>query len=210
MRPAPQSLRPAFTLVELLVVVAIIAVLATLLLSVSSRMLAAGRRAQCLSNLAELGKGFSSYMGDNELSLPPKKPTGEGAQDWLVNIDAYVPYSAKIYICPANRTRIVSTLNTNLVTSYAINTYLRDYPDQYPMFRPKISPLFLPAPSKVGLLIDGANGWLKETQPDRIAFVHRGDANVLFLDGHVQTLRRSQLVDSNNKVPCMGRPDQIQ
>lgn len=204
--PTPHQ---AFTLIELLVVIAIVAILAALVMAGSSRMIDNGKRAQCLGNLSTLGKGFTSYMGDNELSLPPKKPTGEGAQDWLVNIADYIPYSAKVYICPANPTRIASTLNTNLITSYAINTYLRDYPDQFPMFRPKISPLYLPAPSKVGLLIDGNNGWLKETQPDRIAFVHRGDANVLFLDGHVQTLVRDQLVDSNNKVPCMGRPDQI-
>ena len=78
------------------------------------------------------------------------------------------------------------------------------------MFRPKISPLFIPNPSKVGLLVDGTSGWLKESQPERLSFVHRGTANVLFLDGHVQTMRKPELVATNGIVACMGQPDKIQ
>ena len=210
-RSLPASGHRAFTLIELLTVIAIISVLAALLIGSVSRMVDAGRRVKCAQNLASLGKGFTAYMGENEMSLPPKPLTGEGAQDWMVKLDQYVPYSSNVYICPCHTTNLVaSTINTNMVTSYAINTYMRDYPSQFPMFRPKISPLFIPNPSKVGLLVDGSSGWLKESQPERLSFVHRGTANVLFLDGHVQTMRKPELVATNGIVACMGQPDKIQ
>ena len=210
-RSLPASGHRAFTLIELLTVIAIISVLAALLIGSVSRMVDAGRRVKCAQNLASLGKGFTAYMGENEMSLPPKPLTGEGAQDWMVKLDQYVPYSSNVYICPCHTTNLVaSTINTNMVTSYAINTYMRDYPSQFPMFRPKISPLFIPNPSKVGLLVDGTSGWLKESQPERLSFVHRGTANVLFLDGHVQTMRKPELVATNGIVACMGQPDKIQ
>ena len=157
-RSLPASGHRAFTLIELLTVIAIISVLAALLIGSVSRMVDAGRRVKCAQNLASLGKGFTAYMGENEMSLPPKPLTGEGAQDWMVKLDQYVPYSSNVYICPCHTTNLVaSTINTNMVTSYAINTYMRDYPSQFPMFRPKISPLFIPNPSKVGLLVDGTH-----------------------------------------------------
>ena len=210
-RSLPASGHRAVTLIELLTVIAIISVLAALLIGSVSRMVDAGRRVKCAQNLASLGKGFTAYMGENEMSLPPKPLTGEGAQDWMVKLDQYVPYSSNVYICPCHTTNLVaSTINTNMVTSYAINTYMRDYPSQFPMFRPKISPLFIPNPSKVGLLVDGTSGWLKESQPERLSFVHRGTANVLFLDGHVQTMRKPELVATNGIVACMGQPDKIQ
>ena len=60
------SRRPAFTLVELLVVVAIIAVLAALLLPSLTQCKAAARRAQCTSNLRQLGVAAELYWDDNE------------------------------------------------------------------------------------------------------------------------------------------------
>ena len=53
-----------FTLLELLVVTAIIAVLAGLLLPALARAAAAGRRAQCLGNLRQLGMAARLYMDD--------------------------------------------------------------------------------------------------------------------------------------------------
>jgi len=60
-----------FTLVELLVVVAIIAVLAGLLLPVFSRARAQARRTHCLSNLRQIGLAVQMYQQDYE-ELPPR------------------------------------------------------------------------------------------------------------------------------------------
>jgi prepilin-type processing-associated H-X9-DG protein/prepilin-type N-terminal cleavage/methylation domain-containing protein len=56
----------AFTLVELLVVVAIIGILAALLLPAASRSQASARRVQCVSNLRQLGLAARLYWDENE------------------------------------------------------------------------------------------------------------------------------------------------
>ena len=67
----------AFTLVELLVVVAIIAILAALLLPALTRAKARGQSAACVSNLRQLGTGLQTFLSDrhyypvNELNKKP-------------------------------------------------------------------------------------------------------------------------------------------
>jgi prepilin-type N-terminal cleavage/methylation domain-containing protein/prepilin-type processing-associated H-X9-DG protein len=62
--------RLAFTLVELLVVVAIIGILAALFLSGLSRAKGAGQAAVCLSNLHQIGIALQVYVQDNHNRLP--------------------------------------------------------------------------------------------------------------------------------------------
>jgi len=65
-----------FTLIELLVVIAIIAILAALLLPVLARSKEQGRRANCLSNLRQIGVACSTYADDNQSVLFTARPNG--------------------------------------------------------------------------------------------------------------------------------------
>jgi prepilin-type N-terminal cleavage/methylation domain-containing protein/prepilin-type processing-associated H-X9-DG protein len=82
-KPCPRRADPAFTLIELLLVIAIIAILASLLMPTLSIAKARGRRVTCSNNLRQLGLGFHMYTGDNDGHLPANYPGDEIAKIWV-------------------------------------------------------------------------------------------------------------------------------
>ena len=60
----------AFTLVELLVTMAILAILAALVISVSSRVRASGDRSKAIANMRSIGSAVLAYAADNNTTLP--------------------------------------------------------------------------------------------------------------------------------------------
>ena len=75
----------AFTLVELLVVVAVIGVLAALLLPALSRSKASAQRIQCVSNLRQLGLAAQMYWDEyeNQAFRYRRGPTNDGVVYWF-------------------------------------------------------------------------------------------------------------------------------
>lgn len=71
MRPRKTG-RGGFTLVELLVVVAMIAMLAALLLPALSTAREKGKSAVCQSNLKQLGIAFAMYWNDTTTTYRPR------------------------------------------------------------------------------------------------------------------------------------------
>jgi prepilin-type N-terminal cleavage/methylation domain-containing protein len=67
-RPANQV--PAFTLIEVLVVIAVIAILAAMLLPVLSSAQARARRTTCMNNLKQINLGIRLYADENGDVLP--------------------------------------------------------------------------------------------------------------------------------------------
>jgi prepilin-type processing-associated H-X9-DG protein/prepilin-type N-terminal cleavage/methylation domain-containing protein len=73
----------AFTLVELLVVIGIIALLVSILLPTLSRARASASSVACQSNLRQVGLGLTIYAQDNGLSLPTADTlNGAGSGTW--------------------------------------------------------------------------------------------------------------------------------
>lgn len=68
--PGQNAPRKAFTLIEILVVVGIIALLAALLFPVFSRVREGGRRTSCTNNLRQLGLAFQQYLQDSSGRYP--------------------------------------------------------------------------------------------------------------------------------------------
>jgi prepilin-type N-terminal cleavage/methylation domain-containing protein/prepilin-type processing-associated H-X9-DG protein len=77
------ALRAAFSLIELLVVISIIAVLAGLLLPSLGMVRASARRAQCASNLRQLSLGTMLYCDDNREKMPRLKEWQGGQEGWM-------------------------------------------------------------------------------------------------------------------------------
>jgi prepilin-type N-terminal cleavage/methylation domain-containing protein/prepilin-type processing-associated H-X9-DG protein len=104
MRPArrtsrvPAGLSGAFTLVELLVVVGIIAVLAGMLLPALSRARVRAKRVGCVNNLRQLGLASQAYAHDDQReSLSAKQGSEDQNLNWLL------PYAGDVrsFVCPA-------------------------------------------------------------------------------------------------------------
>src|SRR5947209_13195507 len=91
-RHAPHS--SAFTLVELLVVIGIIALLIILLLPALSKARKQGQWAVCLSNMRQIGSAILMYSNENKGYLPRPASGANGAfQDDFINWLQNPPYT---------------------------------------------------------------------------------------------------------------------
>lgn len=152
--------KKAFTLIELLTVIAVIAILASLLLPAMTKAKEKAQGSQCLNNQRQLSLAWRMYADDNNDRLVQAwdGPISTN-QAWIVddyigylpvtwNADTTIkkspfwPYcgSLGIYKCPANNQRPDFITNTKLdpvVWSMAINSYMgwngSEHPDYEPM-----------------------------------------------------------------------------
>lgn len=95
--------RGAFTLLELVVVIVILAVLAALVLPLYGRIQAKGYETQTISNMRQMGIALLSYAGDNNYMLPnrvqPPPGGGQEADKWPRSLHPYLP-DLRIYGSP--------------------------------------------------------------------------------------------------------------
>ncbi len=89
-RTRPSACGNAFTLVELLIVVAIIGLLATLALPQAKKMIGRSQAAACASNLRQISVGLMAYAADHDGQLVPaaivKEPERTG--QWYNALEA--------------------------------------------------------------------------------------------------------------------------
>jgi prepilin-type N-terminal cleavage/methylation domain-containing protein len=85
-RPPPLRRRPSgFTLVEVLVVIAIIGLLVAILLPALASARRQARLVKCAANLRTLGTALTAFAHDNDGRFPPM-PTGAAPGNWLWDV----------------------------------------------------------------------------------------------------------------------------
>jgi len=104
----------AFTLVELLVVIAVIGTLAALLLPALKNAKARSKTLACVSQLKQIGVASIAFAGDNDERLPAATmPNTNRALSPLQAVSRELG-TLKLFLCPADSERTVATNLTSL------------------------------------------------------------------------------------------------
>lgn len=183
----------AFTLIEILIVVAIITVLAALLFTGGQRMLGRAHGAACISNLKQIHVGLLTYAADHNNCLPPgyvpttKVPWVIPAWPYFGQGEPVAPKGRRgITYCPAtkvNGTGIYKMDRAGWRTDYEVNPNA--------MSSTESANNLSTIPGKMVMFFDsggGASGLSAPSAQSRASARHNGEFNVLFVDGHAETL----------------------
>ncbi|MCG3150338.1 MAG: hypothetical protein PCFJNLEI_03821 [Verrucomicrobiae bacterium] len=110
----------AFTLLELLVVVAIIGLLAGLLLPALANARRKSHESACLSNLRQLSLAATMYA-DECGSYPPAWINSTAR--WMDLLKPYVPKKSGAYVCLSDTQKIPLPWDPTITMSFGINTF---------------------------------------------------------------------------------------
>lgn len=192
-----QVVRDAFTIVELLVVIGIIAILAALLMPALTQAKNKAKQIQCTANLRQLYLGFAVYANYNDGRAMPcgSFSAGEGPlwMETMMTKQLGIPWTtagrwsspSRIFRCPVlGETPGYTGLRTGHVSDYVDYGMSRNwgwsatprkwFGENYPWLGQK--PL---------LLIESGKNWMYTSDFGWVEVRHSGGFNVLWVDGSV-------------------------
>jgi prepilin-type N-terminal cleavage/methylation domain-containing protein/prepilin-type processing-associated H-X9-DG protein len=224
-----------FSLIELLVVISVVAILAALTWAGIGAAIETSRSAKCISNLRAIGSASLTYFNDNNSEFFPRKhwdtyPSWgpefqRGMRDYLgveseiLNIANYGDYKMdSVLTCPTMRS-LHPNITLTLHRTYSMNLFLlAKHPERV---REDLAngPRRLSnvrKPSSMWTFTDGLArpeaGNYQTTINNRahveeLDFPHRGRQNVVFLDGHVESLTREEFLERAESNDFWGSLD---
>lgn len=224
----PRSERSAFTLIELLTVIAIIGILAAITIGTVSRVRASAARARCVANLRQLATAGLSWISDNKDQMPDELHWrgSQGTHSIMQYLDLLPAnqsgYTQTLASCPSSFRYIPDTKKICWALGYSINSYVcATYNKQnVEQFLPKRQAQKfgqISTPSRTSFFMDGVfkpdgevvrsvNAYQTVTWETSLPATngiftgHGGALNVAYLDGHVRLLPLSEF-------PASAAPD---
>ncbi|MCO5044018.1 MAG: prepilin-type N-terminal cleavage/methylation domain-containing protein [Verrucomicrobia bacterium] len=197
MNPSKSGL--GFTLVELLVVIAVVGTLFVLMLPAVSAAREAARASKCAGQMREIGVAVAIFASENRGAFPRSQHSAfaHGERVWARSVAPYLGESdarwtnllRTIYHCPSDARK--GTL------SYGLNVYFELGPEDDYGGKPATwrSQHDIPLPARTVLFAENVsqtdhimpNDWASVADVADLAHTrHSGSANYVFVDGHVE------------------------
>lgn len=207
--------RNGLTLMELLLVLAILSLLAAILLPIFSTVKSGMRKTRCQTNLLQFAHAFRMYAED--WAGPWPAPGGRRGEwnYWDPRLEVYLPGERtmdSVWCCPT----LTKWKCQWPPRSYTMNSYLRTPWDVDPWtkciyIQNGIKPKQIPFPKETILLFEGHGDWGRNDvyrcgnwevargwPPNKVGPAHSGKDNFLFCDGHVQLLTIWETLEPEN------------
>jgi len=191
-------LKPGFTLVGLLVIIAVVAILAAMLLPALAAAKRKARRIQCVNNLKQDGLAFRLWEGDHNDKYPMAVPADlGGTMDFTDGADTFRHFQVlsnelntpKVLVCPAD-TRVAATDFARLKNQNVSYFVGLDASESFPQ-------MFLDGDRNLTGPAAPENGVLKLAPGESVgwtAAMHVNQGNLGLADGSVQQLSNSGLL----------------
>jgi len=206
--------RRAFSLIEILCALGVLAALAVLLMPAVGRMRVGAQSTYCINNLRQIGVALMGYANDNNGRLIPAASLGGSPQRfWFDALDAYMaekpenldrdkPHAWQL--CPTKPVRP----ENRTVVGYGWNHRYFGYTLSDTSYGPNARLIEVSRPAETIIIADSVDILEGETLPGthehrylyanqvaKLAQRHSGRGNYLMLDGHVATYRPEEVYE---------------
>ena len=208
--------RTGFTIVEVLVVAAIVTVLAALLLPALGRAREAARRVVCASNLKEIGVALHLYLQDYNGTFPiAQDPVSTDPYYWLWMgrgwrglLESYLSRELRVLYCPSD----LKAIERWESTSYGYSMAFYHSPEHLQSMTDPSATYSNPVPSVPQKLVmveyparKAVMGeWLsnhRRVKDDPGWWGWAGARNFLFVDGHVEFVPAEKMRPAYDNFP---------
>jgi len=207
--PCSEQPKRAFTLIELLTVIAVIAILAALLLPALGMAKERGRQTACINSVRQQTLAVLMYADDHLGILPPTAylDASNNEVDWPALLDPYLNHVQKIHLCPTDLKSRNNSYGLNEMAFVDLTDPNPSAPTRLDSFQTPSATVMqgdigteddftTPRPDTLKLTAPGFT--LNDTEDARPSTRHTSRCDLGFMDGHGEHLRLNQFYISQN------------